>query len=45
MMFGSLRKMKSKMMVVKAFVFFFLLHLNSMVEAKILMCSEIDMHN
>ena len=45
MIFGLPRKMKRKMMVVEAFVFFFLLHLNSMVEARALLLSEIDIQN
>ena len=45
MMFGLLMKMKRKMMVAEAFVLFFLLQLNSMVEDRPLMCSEIDIHN
>ena len=32
-------------MVVEAFVFFLLLHLNSMLEARPLLCSEIDMQS
>ena len=45
LMFGLLRKMKSKIMVVESFFLFFLLHLNSMVEARPFLCSEIDMQN
>ena len=41
-MFGFLRKMKSKTMVVEAFVLFLLLHMNAMVEARPLMCLQID---
>ena len=43
MMFGFLSKMKSKMMVAEDFVLFLLLRLNSMVEARKFMCSEIYM--
>ena len=45
MMFVLLRKTKRKMMVAEEFVLFFLLHLNSMVEAIPLLCLEIDMQN
>ena len=45
MMFGLLRSMKIKLMVVEAFVLFFLSHLHTMVEARPLLCSEIDMQN
>ena len=36
---------EEEMMVVLAFVLFFLSHLHIMVEARPLLCSEIDMHN
>ena len=41
--FDFLRKMKREMMVAEVFVFFFLLHLNSMFEARLFLCLEIDM--
>ena len=45
MMFGLLTKMKRKIMVGEAFVLFFLFRLNSMVEARTFLCSEIDTQN